>query len=461
MNRLMAVLFSLLLPVRAFAQADRVDSVVRSFMEKTHIPGAAVAVVRNGRVESIRSFGIANSEYGVAVTPETRFQLASGSKLFTSAVLLRMVEQGRLRLEDPISQYISGAPASWKEITILDLARHVSGLAAPEVDTNITSSAAVVELAEKTPPEAKPGERASYGDFDYPILQFILEKVSGKPFAELMEDELFRPVGFACTMYDNLEQHGAQRMSLPVPNRAEYYRWVGSYNQKREFLYTRWAYAAGGAYACAKDAAAFIAALDAGKVISPTSLKLARTTPRLADGSSSKFGIGCVIGRYRGHAWMGHSGGPAFSDMVYFPEDHFGIVVLTNQQKLYPELAMLVADELLTNPIDSRADVQKDLAPELTAAARKLIDGMASGKIDPSLLAPDKRGEYLEDLSDFAPGWLGPLEPVTRMELVGDSAGIDGARRRRYRLFFGAHPQEVVFGFDKTGKIESLSPEGS
>lgn len=462
MKKPCALFLFLSLAASALAQTNQVDELVRSFMRKTHTPGVSVAIMRNGKVASVSSWGVANSEYGIPVTAETSFQMASGGKLFTSALLFHLIEQKKIALDDPLSKYVADAPPAWSAITIRDLAAHISGLAAPEVDSNITSSEAVLKLALKVPPDAKPGERANYGDFDYPILQYILEKVAGKPYAQIMQEEIFQPLGFHCTMYDDAEQHGPQRMSKIVPNRAEYYRWMqmqpNAFNQKREFLYTKWAYAAGGAYSCARDIATFFAAIDSGKLFSRESLASARTPPRLSDGTTSTFGLGWVVGNYRGHAWMGHSGGPAFSDMMYFPEDHLAIVVLTNQQKLYPQLAHLIADQLLPNPVDSAADNLPDDAPALTAKAPQLLEGMATGNIDPTLLAPSQRGDYLEDLKDFAPGWLGPLGPITRIALVSDKSTAQ-TRTRRYRIFFGSHPQPVVFEYDPQGQIQSIDPE--
>lgn len=461
MKKSPALFLFLSLAASALAQTNRVDELVRSFMSKTHTPGVSVAIMRNGKVDSVSSWGIANSEYGIPVTAETSFQMASGSKVFTSALLFRLMEEKKLSLDDPLSKYVTDAPPAWSAITIRDLAAHISGLAAPDVDSNITSSEAVVKLAMKVPPEAKPGERANYGDFDYPVLQYILEKVAGKDYAQIMQEEIFQPLGFHCTVYDDAEQHGPQRMSKIVPKRAEYYRWMqtetGTFNQKREFLYTKWAYAAGGAYSCASDIASFFAAIDSGKLFSRESLTAARTPLRLSDGTISTFGLGWVVGNYRGHAWMGHSGGPAFSDMKYFPQDHMAIVVLTNQQKLYPQLASLIADQLLPNPVDTAADNLHDDAPALTAKARQLLEGMATRNIDPTLLTPSQRGDYLDDLKDFAPGWLGPLQPISRIVLVSDKS-TPRNRTRRYRIFFGTHPQPVVFEYDPQGQILSIDP---
>ncbi|NWM54867.1 beta-lactamase family protein, partial [Escherichia coli] len=82
------------MPVRA----DGIDDYVRSQMEAGHIPGVAVAVVHKGKVETVRSYGLANLEWDAPVTPETRFQTASATKIFTGIALMRLVEAGKLRL---------------------------------------------------------------------------------------------------------------------------------------------------------------------------------------------------------------------------------------------------------------------------------------------------------------------------------------------------------------------------
>lgn len=442
------------------AQTDKIDRLMQHAMTQAHIPGAAVAIIRDGKVVRISTYGMANTEYDIPVKADTPFQIASTGKIYTAAVLMRMVEEKKLKLDDPVTKYIPDAPATWKGITIRNLVSHASGLASIEVDPNVVATADVVHLAFKTPVIAQPGERARYDSFDFSMLQYIMEKVSEKPFAQLTKDELFKRANMTCSAFDNAEEHGPQRFAVDIPGRAEYYRWLGKFNQRRWFLYTQYAYAAGGVYSCAADMATFLAQIDSGKLLSPSSLTEIETPARMRDGSSAIYGVGWVVGRYRGHRWIGHSGGPALSDVMYFPDDHLGIIVFTNQQKLHPIFASLIADQYIPAPADYTSHSLPDNAPGLTASARKLLEGTALGTLDASLIAPEQRADYVDDLNDIGPAWFGVFGPINRMILAGDTTSADGNRVRRYRVLYGEHVQGITLTFDRHGKIAAFDSEG-
>jgi CubicO group peptidase (beta-lactamase class C family) len=456
------VLGSLLLYFAAsiHAQADNIDRLMQHAMIQAHIPGAAVAVIRNGKVIRTSYYGTANTEYNIPVKPETPFQIASTGKIYTAALLMRMVEEHKLGLDESVTKYVPDAPATWNGITIRNLVSHASGLASVQVDPNVVATADVIRLAFKTPVIAQPGERAQYDSFDFTMLQYIMEKASGKSFAQLTKDELFAPANMTCSAFDNAEEHGPQRFAIDIPGRAEYYRWLGKFNQRRWFLYTQYAYAAGGVYSCAADMATFLAEIDSGKLLSRSSLAEIETPARMLDGSTAIYGVGWVVGHYRGHRWIGHSGGPAFSDVMYFPDDHLGIVVFTNQQKLHPIFASLIADQFISAPTDYTSSSLPDNAPTLTSSAQKLLEGAAAGALDASLIAPAKRDDYVDDLNDIGPAWFGLFGPVSRMILSSDTTSAEGNRVRRYRVLYGEHVQGMTFTFDKNGKIVDIDPEG-
>ncbi len=180
----------------------------------------------------------------------------------------------------------------------------------------------------------------------------------------------------------------------------------------------------------------------------------------MTDGSHSQYGIGWVVGTYRGHRWVGHSGGPAFSDVMYFPDDHLGIVVLTNQQKLHPVLASLLADQFLAKPGAYSDSGVADSNPALTLRFRKLLEGAAAGHVDPSLFASPVREDYASDFSDVGPSWFGLFEPVRRIMLISDSTSADGTRTRWYRVFFGDHAQGILIDYDPKGEIAGFNADG-
>ena len=264
----------------------------------------------------------------------------------------------------------------------------------------------------------------------------------------------------SCTSFDNAVQYGPQRVADDVPNRAEYYRWMESFNQRRWFLYPKYAYAAGGAYSCIQDMATFLAQIDSGRLLSTVSLSTLQTPVRLNDGSKAEFGIGWATGSYRGRRWLGHSGGPAFSDVKYFPDEHLGIIVFTNQQRLHPDIASLIADELIAAPAGYTSGGLPDQAPALTTSVRKLLEGVAAGRIDGSLLASAQRAEYVDDLNGVGPAWLGLFGPITQIMLVSDVVSAGGGRQRRYRVIFGTHVLAIDFVFDKAGKILEIDEAG-
>lgn len=146
-------------PARA---ADRIDAIVAAEMKRQHLPGVAVAVVKNGRIVVDRGYGLANVEHGVRVTPRTLFQSASVGKIFTAALALLLVEDGKLRLDGPIAAHLAELPPAWGAITLRHLMNHTSGL--PEGDPSIDLQKddpedALLREIVKLPLQSAPGER--------------------------------------------------------------------------------------------------------------------------------------------------------------------------------------------------------------------------------------------------------------------------------------------------------------
>ncbi len=105
------------------AAAVRIDRLVRQQMAENKIPGVSLAVLRNGKMLLLKSYGLANVEHQVPVKPETIFQSGSMGKQFTAAAVMILAQENKLSLDDKISKYFSDAPTSWKDITIRHLLR--------------------------------------------------------------------------------------------------------------------------------------------------------------------------------------------------------------------------------------------------------------------------------------------------------------------------------------------------
>src|SRR5213076_2240971 len=106
---------------------DPVDAYVQAEMQKRHIPGLALLVIRDGKAIKQQGYGLSNVELQVPVKPETVFQSGSVGKQFTATAVMMLVEDGKIKLDDPITHYLTDAPATWKQVTIRELLSHTAG----------------------------------------------------------------------------------------------------------------------------------------------------------------------------------------------------------------------------------------------------------------------------------------------------------------------------------------------
>ena len=440
----------LLLVLAGPVPSDAIDTYVRAQMAKNHIPALSVAVVRDGTVTKLRSYGVANVEWDAAATDDTRYQLASATKPFTGVLLLQLVEQGRLGLDDSLARFFPEAPEAWKPVTVRHLATHTSGL--KETDGNTAS--AIVAAAMQHPLVHPPGTVSAYGFTDYVVLAAILEKVAGKPYPDLLRDSLAVPLSMTATAFDNATADGPIRAADVLPRRASVYRWENGAQRRFDFLYGIPGYAAGGLYTSAADLARLFSALQQGRLLKPSSLQEMWTRPRLPSGEG-EFGIGWVVGRRQGRRTVGHSGGPALADLLYFPDERVAVAVLQNQQKMFPYLAEGIADIVL--PSGTLPPPVADSDPDLTRRLRALLVSAGNGNVSPDAFAEGARSPMLATLREQGPIVIGMLDPIEDLVLVEESREA-GRWTRKYRVMFGRSPRYWSFDLTPDGKVASLRP---
>lgn len=338
--RRFACLFACVLSLQA---EDALDAVVRAQMAHAHIPGAAVAVIRQGRLEKLAAYGEASLEGTRPVTPDTTFQIASCTKLFTGVLLMQLVEEGKLRLEAPVAAYLGEVPPAWKAITVAHLAAHATGLKPAMAEGSPANLEAAVRTTLAQPLATIPGTVSAYGSDDFSVLALILEKAGGRPFQDLLKERIWARLGVPGSTFEDAVETGLTRTAEVIPGRARVYQWQGQRQRLHWFRYPPHTYAAGGAFVSLRDLAAFLLALDQGKLLGP-GREVLWTPFRLNDGRSASFGAAWAVGTLAGRPWGGHSGGPALADVMYFPKERLGVIVLTNQQRLAPALARALAE---------------------------------------------------------------------------------------------------------------------
>ena len=223
------------------------DQTITDFMRKHAIPGGAVAVMRDGKLIYARGFGYADVENKTPVQPDALFRIASVSKPITSAAVMKLVEEGKLKLDDRVAPFIAHltpAPGAtvdprWEQITIRHLLNHSGGwdrtkpnggfdpidrpaIAAAAVDAPAPASPeTLIRYMKGMPLDFDPGDRFAYSNFGYIVLGRVIERVSGMPYAEFVRARVLQPVGA------NRTQQGRSRMRDALADEVKYY-WPGA-----------------------------------------------------------------------------------------------------------------------------------------------------------------------------------------------------------------------------------------
>ena len=183
-----------------------VDAAVGRLMDQGHFPGVAVAVLRDGQPVHIGAYGFANLSDRVPVSRQTVFELASLTKQMTALAVLDLAQQGLISLDDPLTDYVDGAPDGWADITINQLLSHTAGLAhrfeeKPNGEFLLNySTEQMLDGAMATDMVAEPGTDWTYSDQGYFLLGLVIEKVTGQTYADYMQDRFFRPLGMRQTL---------------------------------------------------------------------------------------------------------------------------------------------------------------------------------------------------------------------------------------------------------------------
>jgi len=332
--RLICVLFAslLLAPMaRAETPADykaKAEALVKSYADAGRFSGAVLVAV-DGKPLIREGFGLADREWNAAVTPQTEFRLGSITKQFTATAILQLAEQGKLNLDDPISKYYAGAPSAWSGITLRHLLTHTSGIpsytAIPgffdqQARLDLTPEG-IIALTRDKPLDFPPGAQYAYDNTGYILLGYVIEKVSGEPYAHYLTEHIFEPLGMAHTGYD---------VSAEIlPERAAGYTLTPTGLKNAPYLSMTLPYAAGSLYSDVDDLLTWDQALYASKPMSAASTKAMFTD------YGHNYGFGYGIAVRDGHREWSHGGGiNGFATFIArYPDDHLTVIVLSNIQE--------------------------------------------------------------------------------------------------------------------------------
>ena len=445
------------------AKGDVVDNYIETQRRALHIPGISLAVVRDGRIIKAKGYGLANIEANSAAAPNTVYEIGSLTKQFTATAVMMLVEEGKVSLDDKITNYFPDAPKNWNQITVRHLLSHTSGIqnhvAVPgylnRFKTNLSFETTptreeILKEFFKLPSEFDPGETWAYDNTGYYLLGFVVEKASGKPYYQFLDERIFKPLAMIAT-----------RSTDPrpiVPNRAAGYEWADDKYENRPVLLPNIAFSAGTILSTVEDLAKWDAALDGEKLLKKSSLEQMWTPAKTNGGASVSFdyGFGWFLDNYHGHRIVQHAGGtPGFSSVIYrFRDDKLTIIILSNHSdRFLDQVAVAVAGNYVSAL--KRPEGKTDPDPQTTLRLNEAISNLLVGKHDANSFTPPMCLFLNTSTGKGFWRWAASHGALTSFTF-SDREDTGDSYRLRYRVGLGGNPYWFSFKLMKDGRIAQI-----
>jgi CubicO group peptidase (beta-lactamase class C family) len=445
----------LLLVITCFAQngiTSAIDDYVQAEMNRQHIPGVSLAVVKNGEVVLAKGYGFSNLEHQVPVKPATIFQSGSMGKQFTATAVMMLIEEGKVSLDEKISKYLGEVPEAWQNITVRHLLTHTSGLTDYPADFDFRRDYTEDELlkrAQAIKPDFKPGEKWQYSNLAYVTLGILIHKVSGKFYGDLLQERIFKPLGMTTTRIISETDI--------VPNRAAGYRFINNEWKNQNWVSPSLNTTADGAlYFTVLDVAKWDAALYGETLLKKTSFEQMWTPVTLNNNKTYDYGFGWSLGRINGHRIIEHGGAwQGFTSYIArYVDDKLTVIVLDNLAggncgKIARHVAAIFNPELARKGI-------ADKEPQVTTMVKELFQKLSDGTADQSLFTDEFRTQITPARTERIARMLKSLGTLNKVELV-ERGDKDGDRVYGYQLSYEKGNRFFKLSLTKDNKIAELA----
>ncbi|MGQ0642404.1 MAG: serine hydrolase domain-containing protein [Gemmatimonadaceae bacterium] len=334
--------------VLAPPQGRATDSVVRALEAiatpafATHKSGGAVLVARDNRVLFRRAYGYADVALEVPMRADHVFLVGSITKEFTGAAILRLVAEGRIALDDDVTMYVTDVNTHGQRITIEQVLTHTSGLpnfvdlaSFDSLSRHKHSVSALLRLTRDVPLHFEPGTGFRYSDSGYILLGAIIERVTGRTYADYVEQVLARPLGMTRT-------HHVDDARV-LPGMAHGYAVTDGALVNAPYIDMSVPHAAGALGSTVDDLFAWHRALRDGKMVPPALLAKAWEGRTLPGGVHSGYGFGFKTCRIGGRRSVSHGGfiNGFGAQALMLRDDGVDVIVLVNNQSDVPDAGQL------------------------------------------------------------------------------------------------------------------------
>jgi CubicO group peptidase (beta-lactamase class C family) len=450
----------------AGSAADPVDGYVRAEMKARGIPGLSLAVVKGGQVVKSEGYGVASLELDASATRDTIYEIGSISKQIAANAILLLVEDGKIRLDDPVSSYLDNPPARWAPITIRHVLTHTAGLA--DFDTGDIgfsyrreySAREFVDLLGRQPLQFAPGERWNYTNA-FPLVGMVVERAAGQPYVDFVEKRIFAALGLRSARF--------KRAGDVVPHRADGYLLKNGEYTHGESARPMIIAANGGVMMSVADFAAWDIALTSGRLLKPESMAAMTSPVRLTSGKTVSHGLGWFMDTFNGHEFGAHWGTTVagYSAVIRrYVNDGVTVIVLANVDEgggfavdaISKGVANIYVPGVIVQGLEPKADSDPAETTRLTTALR------AVGANTETAAAP---GLAARLPAPVRARLASVLETATAIDALGDErigarhfvANPEIVRLRRYRARTPAGARFLTLQLSSTGSLVGVIVE--
>ncbi|SHK34119.1 serine hydrolase domain-containing protein [Chryseobacterium polytrichastri] len=342
-------------------QINKVDSLLHHYYQKNN-PGVALAIIEQGKTIYSGQRGISNMEYGIPITDSTAFHIASVSKQFTAYLAVLLEKEGKLSLHDDIRKYLPELKDLPYKITLRQLANHTHGLSnlyelaqlkGIEPGDKMTHKEIVEMLLHIKQVNFKPGEQYQYNNTGFVLLAEIIERLTGKPFQEILKDKIFIPLQMNNSSAVNTS-------SLIIKNKAYSYRLKnGKYEN---YAFNMMANGSSGISTTINDLSKWAITMQYPSVENKEILDEMLQPTILNSGETIRYGLGLESKTYKGLELVFHGGGDAGyrSYILTIPKYKFSVVMLGNNNDFKPfQLVYEIVDLFLKEYEKENPSLQK------------------------------------------------------------------------------------------------------
>ena len=299
-------------------------------------------MARGGQIVLSKGYGHADLGRKISAEAGTIYQLGSISKQFTAAAVMRLVERGKVNLDDPLTKYLPDYPTRGRKVLIRHLLHQTSGIKEfftvkgfDELESGPPekySRQDIVDLFKREPFVYEPGERWAYSNSNYTLLGLIIERASGRTYDEYLRETFFDPLGLK-----TLHSFGSRPKDSGC---ARGYMPRGGSLVPAPPVNPNTAIGDGGLAASAPDLVRWTHALATGRAVSPASYRRMTSPERVRRGYRPDYGYGLSLVPLDGRRRVGHNGDVTgyTSALAHYPDDDLTVAVLTNRAQLWPEV---------------------------------------------------------------------------------------------------------------------------